>query len=392
MPQRQPTEALASVPAPGRPWCTGWGGRPRWPCSSLPGTGGRRLDGRLLGPGPPPGPRPVRPRQPAAAAGAPDPVGPDLVGGTGDQPFVLRLQPGRGPRRRPSSGVTVAVYPCLSSVSGFDQSVSAPPSGEPHLLHHLTAAGQRAAGGGRRRLQPLAARCGWMTPRPSPAGRVHHRPGLGRRTVRALPGGGVPGAGRAGGHDHRPGASAASPPTSSIPTPPPAPRSCGSPWSFPLRTAVVAAPAPTTGQLQARPAAALAQPTARRGRRRWSTRWRAVDHEPTVPLTIEASAQTVGALQTSGHQATVNQLSALAADPAVHQFASAPFTPVDASSLVTAGLGDELALQVARGTALALRRGHPSAGRTRSAWASGSPTTDSTRPPWPSCSRTGTAR
>ncbi len=78
----------------------------------------------------------------------------------------------------------------------------------------------------------------------------------------------------------------------------------------------------------------------------------AVDHQPAVPITIDATAQTIGVLQTSGHQATVNQLSALAADPSVHQLASAPFAPVDASSLVNAGLDSELAMQVARGTAL----------------------------------------
>ncbi|HEX3982035.1 MAG TPA: hypothetical protein VHW93_12445, partial [Acidimicrobiales bacterium] len=68
-----------------------------------------------------------------------------------------------------------------------------------------------------------------------------------------------------------------------------------------------------------------------------------------VPVTFEASPQTVQALDTSGHESTVGQLASLAATPSVHQFVSAPFAPVDANALVDDGLADELALQVSRG-------------------------------------------
>jgi hypothetical protein len=68
-----------------------------------------------------------------------------------------------------------------------------------------------------------------------------------------------------------------------------------------------------------------------------------------VPVTLEASPQTVAELATTGHQSIVTELAGLAATPTVHQFASSPFVPVNASGLVDAGLAGELALQVAQG-------------------------------------------
>ena len=70
---------------------------------------------------------------------------------------------------------------------------------------------------------------------------------------------------------------------------------------------------------------------------------------PVRALTLDASPQTVLSLGSSGHEATVDQLAALADTPTIHQFASAPYVPVNAAGLVGAGLGSELALQVARG-------------------------------------------
>ncbi len=70
---------------------------------------------------------------------------------------------------------------------------------------------------------------------------------------------------------------------------------------------------------------------------------------PSVPLTLDVSPQTVLSLDSTGHASTVDRLADLAATPATHQFASAPFVPVNASALVGAGLQEELALQVARG-------------------------------------------
>src|ERR1019366_6314256 len=88
--------------------------------------------------------------------------------------------------------------------------------------------------------------------------------------------------------------------------------------------------------------------------------------------TLEASGQTVGLLDSPGHQSTLAQLAQLATDPTVHQFASSPFTPVNA-----AGLGGELSKQVARGTqVLATEVLHPQgssapAGGGLGAWITG---------------------
>ncbi len=120
---------------------------------------------------------------------------------------------------------------------------------------------------------------------------------------------------------------------------------------LPVRTAVVAAPAPQATTLQTHPSAALEVPSAGALADVAAT-VSAVAHNPSVPLTIEANAQTVGALQTSGHQAAVNELRSLAADPSLHQFTSSTYAPVSASKLVSAGLGSELALQISRGTDL----------------------------------------
>ncbi len=55
-------------------------------------------------------------------------------------------------------------------------------------------------------------------------------------------------------------------------------------------------------------------------------------------------------LAATGHQSVVAQLAGLSSTPLIHQFASSPFVPVNASSLVDAGLAGELALQVSRGS------------------------------------------
>ena len=81
-----------------------------------------------------------------------------------------------------------------------------------------------------------------------------------------------------------------------------------------------------------------------------------------VPVTLEASPQTIDLLSSTGHQATVNQLASLATtSPGVHQIAASPYVPVDASSLVDAGLEAELGLQVAQGTQVLDTVTHPPA-------------------------------
>ena len=102
---------------------------------------------------------------------------------------------------------------------------------------------------------------------------------------------------------------------------------------LPVQIAPVPATAPATAQLLARPAAALDPPSAV-AVAGTSALVAALD-SPThagVAVTLEVSPQTVAALAESGHQSLVNALAALGATPSVHQFASAPFTPVNAAT------------------------------------------------------------
>ena len=343
MPQRQPTEALASVPASGVPGA-GPGSGPGGPLALAGSAAAASSTGAAAGTTGTTAP-------PTAGAGeraAPLILLDQTSSVTGDGPFVLRLQPGRGTPPVAQLGISVAVYPCLSSVSGFNQSVAAPPSGNPisSTSAPLPVSGLPAAGGGYTLSLPVRVDDAEASPPDGfiidlasvpeqcglyPAGVYPVRVDLVNTTTHQTIGGIT---------------------THLIYTDAPADtQKLRFAFVLPLHTKVVAAPAPTTGQLQARPASALAQPTAGAIDAAVDT-VAAVAHQPAVPITIDAGAQTVGVLQSSGHQSTVDQLSALAANPALHQFASSPFTPVDASNLVNAGLGSELAMQVARGTAL----------------------------------------
>lgn len=67
--------------------------------------------------------------------------------------------------------------------------------------------------------------------------------------------------------------------------------------------------------------------------------------------TVNISGQTVLALNANNHQATVSALSQLSGSGR-DQVLSSPFTPVDATRLVDAGLGSELTAQVLRGSQL----------------------------------------
>ncbi|MHB1710158.1 MAG: DUF6049 family protein [Acidimicrobiales bacterium] len=69
----------------------------------------------------------------------------------------------------------------------------------------------------------------------------------------------------------------------------------------------------------------------------------------TVPVTIAANPETIQLLPSTGHPSTVSDLALLSANPAVHQFVSTPYAPVDAAALADAGLGAELATQITRG-------------------------------------------
>jgi len=150
-----------------------------------------------------------------------------------------------------------------------------------------------------------------------------------------------------------------------------------------LRAAVVlpvqitqgAARSPTPSALLARPAAALATPPQVTVDAVTATVAAIAEQHPSVPVTLQVSGQTVELLDTPAHVTTMGQLGELAATPDVHQLTSAPFTPVDATGLIDAGLGSELALQVARGgqvVATVTGRPAPTPSGDRGVWISGS--------------------
>ncbi len=267
-----------------------------------------------------------------------------------DRPFTVQLEAGKGAPPTAQLGVSVDVYPCLSSVSAFDQSVAAPPAGSPisSTRAPLPVSGLPAtAGGGFELSLPVKVDDAQAA---SPAGgftidlaSVADQCGL-------YPAGVYPV--RIDLVDTADGQAVGGITTHLIYTDAPAStQKLRFALVLPVRTAIVAAPAPKVSQLQARPAAALAAPSATAVAALVGTIG-AVTRNPTVPVTLMTNAQAVGALQSTGHQGAVNQLAALAADPAVHQFASSTFAPVNASALVAAGLSDELAMQVTRGTAV----------------------------------------
>jgi len=266
---------------------------------------------------------------------------------TPGQVFDLHLRPGPSSVPAAQLGLTVSVYSCLSSVSGFDQSVGAGPVGAPIsstaapvALSSLPA----VAGGGVDLSMPVVV------------GSASAAPGGAAFTVQLLPVGeqckSFP-AGvfpvRVGLVDLSGGTVLGSFTTHLVYTDAAA-------TTQRLRVGVVlpvqatqrASRAPMPTELLARPSSALDTPrTALVGVvaavDRIATQHRA------VPVTLQVSGQTVALLASTGHAATLAQLGQLAATPDVHQLTAAPYTPVDAAALVDGGLASELGLQVARG-------------------------------------------
>jgi hypothetical protein len=275
--------------------------------------------------------------------------------------FDLQLRPGTS---TPATqlGVSVSVYGCLSSVSGFDQSVSTSgPQGAP-------ISSTRA---------PLAL-----------SGLPTVGPGVFDLSMPVVPGG-TPGPAAAGGFTialSSSGGQCGIYPSAVYPVKvqlvsTPAGQVIGSFTThlvyadtpadtqklrlavvLPLETASTPAVSPTPAELRADPSAALQPLSARATSAVTSLVTTVATQHSRVPLTLEASPQTLTALADSGHQSTVNQLTALAVTPSVHQFASSPFTPVNAQGLEASGLGSELALQVSRGSQVLATEGiHPPA-------------------------------
>ncbi len=234
------------------------------------------------------------------------------VGAPGQQ-FILHLQAGRETPPVAQLGVTVDVDACLSSLSGFDQSLSAfssqstvssttsplPVTGLPVLptggfeLAMPVEVGNSEAssppGGFTIDLTSAADQCGLFPSGVYPV-RVQLVDTVTNRVLGGITTHLIYTQGAAGTQRLR------------------------FALVLPVRTPVVAAPAPDAATLQSRPSTALEVPSAGALTDVADTVG-AVARNPSVHLTLEANAQTVGALQTSDHQAAVNELRSLAADP-----------------------------------------------------------------------------
>jgi hypothetical protein len=283
-----------------------------------------------------------------------------------NQPFDLQLRATDSALPAPQLGLSVAVYPCLSSVSAFDQSLSSSgPSGTPISSTPsplaVTGLPALANGGFDLSMRVVVGSSGGTAPANGftidlastvdqcglyPAGVYPVRVTLvntaDKQVVAAL--------------------------TTQLVYTDAAPGTQKLRFGvvLPVQITPTPATAPTQSQLLARPAAALDPPSPAQVTA-WTDMVTTLAHSA-VPVTIEASPQTVTALDGSGHQSSVGQLAALAASPSVHQFASTPFVPVSATGLVDAGLGGELATQVSRGAQVLAAVTHAPASAPYGAW------------------------
>ena len=115
---------------------------------------------------------------------------------------------------------------------------------------------------------------------------------------------------------------------------------------IPLSLTIGPAVRPTDAQLLASPADALARPRPA-GVAAVTATADALVTTSSAPATIELGGQTVQALADTGHLPTLTALSQLSAR-GTSEFVAAPYTPVDPTALVDAGLTSELGLQLSR--------------------------------------------
>ena len=246
-------------------------------------------------------------------------------------------------------GLTVAVYSCLSSVSGFDQSLVGSPTGTPvsSTTSPLSVASlDTVAGGGVNLAMPVVVGED-SAPSTSAAPFTIQLRAVGGQ-CQSFPSGVFPV------HvqliDTRNDAVVDTLTTHLIYTQAPADtQRLRVGVVLPIQATQPASHDPSPTELLARPSSALASPSPATISAVSGTVSTIATAHPTVPVTLQVSGQTVDFLSSSGHQSTLSQLAQLASTPDVHQLTAAPFTPIDASALVGSGLGTELSLQVARG-------------------------------------------
>ena len=283
------------------------------------------------------------------------------------QPFDLRLRPQSATVPVTQLGVSVTVYACLSSVSGFDQSlVPSSPTGPVISSTHsplALAALPRLPDGGFDLSMPVVV---GTTPTPAAGDGF---------TIGLSSAGGQCGVFPAGVYpvriqlvDTSTGQGEGDLTTHLVYSDAQADtQKLRFALVLPLRTTFTAAPDPAAGRLVDHPDAALAPLSNSATTAVVQTVARLTAHA-SVPVTLVPSPQTLGALvndATPAASGAVSGLAGLATTPLVHQFAGSPYAPVNAAGLVAAGLAGELALQVARGNQLLgtiLNRGNPGPG------------------------------
>jgi hypothetical protein len=273
---------------------------------------------------------------------------------TPDQPFDVKLRTGSGSPPSANLGLSVAVYGCLTSVSSFDQAATAAsPTGTPIA----------------RTTSPLP----WSSLHPDTTGvdvSFAVSTASSASTTISTPNPTI--AIQAGGsscqegvfpvrlqlENTTSGASIASLTTFMVYVTAPATQKLRFAMVVPVSTAIPPAPQPSASALLANPLTSLARPSAATltGINQLVA---AMSSSPnsSVPITVAASAQTLQDLTTAtppgatGTRPTaVNALAVLSDTTGTHQFAPTPYTPVDASALVAAGLGTELTQQLGRGS------------------------------------------
>ncbi len=255
------------------------------------------------------------------------------------QPFDLQLKVGGSAASVPSGqlGLSVAVYACLSSVSSFDQSVTAATPSDGELSSTPTALPistlPTTADGAIDLSMPVSFGEG-TAPASSAPFTIDLSPSAAE--CRAYPSGGVypvkvsltnlaSGQSLGGFTTHLIYAAAANT------------RKLNFALTVPLRASVGAAADPSPRRLLERPSAALEPPSpAAMAGIAGVVAAVAKNH---VAVTLDASPQTLAAMDGSG---TVKQLAALATTPNEYQFTNSPYTSVNASNLVAAGLAGEL--------------------------------------------------
>lgn len=151
-------------------------------------------------------------------------------------------------------------------------------------------------------------------------------------------------------------------------------------WELPIQTPIPAAAAtPSPSTLADDPLSALSKPSTATLDRLAQVA-DAVTAAPSVPVTMAVATQTLHALDVGGHASTIGALRA-APNPGARQYLWTPYVPVDAGALVDSGLTGELTYQLNTGwvgVATVSKAPAPDVIGTAGAWITNDPLDDAT--------------